>query len=325
MTCRRRGFLVAVGLALLAAPLAAEAQPAAVSRIGFLSGGTRLEPVVQGFRQGLREHGYVEDQNALIEWRFAEGRVDHLPGLTRDLVARKVDAIVTVGLAAALAAKKATGTIPIVFTVISDPVAAGLVPSLARPGGNVTGITNLGAELSGKRLELLKDALPALKRVVVPVVRAEPTAAPAAKESETAGRQLGLTVRLVDVGDLYDLQGAFDVSARERGVVCLLPSAFLAAHRAQIVEFAARARVPLLAWVGEFAESGALMSYGPNHFEIGRRGAEYADRILRGAKPADLPVEQPTKFELVLNLKTAKALGLTFSPPVLRRADRVIE
>lgn len=243
---------------LVAVPLLAAMQPAKVSRIGFLSSGTLADSPANGFRQGLREHGYTEGQSVLIEWRFAEGRVDRLPNLAADLVTRKVDVIVTVSLAAALAAKKATGTIPIVFTVVTEPVAAGLISSLGRPGANVTGITNLGVELGGKRLELLKEAIPSLKLVVIPVVRTEPTAAPAAKESQLAGRRLGLEILPVDVRDVDDLQRAFTEAAREHGAVCLLPSAFLATHRIHIGEIATKARVALMGWHSDFAETGPL-------------------------------------------------------------------
>jgi len=317
---------VSLALSILAAPLAAEAQAAKAPRIGFLSTTTLVDPVVDGFRQGLREHGYIEGQNLLIEWRFAEGRgSDRLPGFATDLVSRKVEVIVTVGNVAAFAAKKATGTIPIVFAVVHEPVATGLVPSLARPEANVTGITQLGVELIGKRLELLKEAIASLKSVVIPLVRTEPLAERFAKEAQMAGRRLGLEIRPIDVHDIDDLQRAFRAVARESGAVCLVPSGLLYTHRLQIGELATKARVPLIGWVSGFVTSGALMSYGPSHFDAGRHAAGFMDKILKGAKPGDLPVEQPTKFELVINLKTAKALGLTIPPSLLLRADQVIE
>ena len=315
---------LALALVLLALPLGAEAQPGRVYRIGFSSASTRGDPLVDGFRQGLREHGYVEGQNVLIEWRFAEGRTDQFPGFASDLVSRNVEVIVTVGNAV-YAVKRATGTIPIVFTLIAEPVAVGLVPSLARPGGNVTGFTQLGVELAAKRLELLKEAIPSLKSVIIPVVRAEPQAEPVAKESQIAGRRLGLKIRLIDMRDAEDVRGAFGTAIKEAGAVCLAPSAFLFSHRMQIIELATRARVPVMGWHSGLVENGAFMSYGPSHFDIGRRAAEHVDKILRGAKPGDLPVEQPTKFELVINLKTVKALGLTIPPSVLLRVDHVVE
>jgi len=315
---------VAVAVLLFAVSLGAEAQSGLPYRIGFFSGQTRADPLVDGFRQGLRERGYVEGQNVLIEWRFVEGRTDRFAGFATDLVSRKVEVIVTVGTAI-YAAKKATGTIPIVFTLVADPIAQGVVPSLARPGANVTGFTQIGVELTGKRLELVKEAVPSLKSVLIAVVRTEPQAEMIAKESQIAGRKLGLEVRLVDVRDAGDLQGAFATAMREVSAVYIVPSAFLFTHRTLIVELATKARIPVLGSHSGLVESGALMSYGPSHFDIGRRAAGYVDRILRGAKPADLPVEQPTKFEIVINVKTAKALGLNVPQSFLLRADHLIE
>jgi putative ABC transport system substrate-binding protein len=325
MNLIRAALVVVLALDIVAVPTAADQQPKKVYRVGFSSAATRIRnPLVDGFQQGLREHGYTEGQNLSIEWRFAEGKIDLLPGFAADLVSRNLDVIVTEANAV-YPVKKATTTIPIVFTLIYDPVAVGLVPSLARPGANITGFTHIGVELAAKRLELLKETIPSLKSVVIPVVRGEPQAEPNAKESQVAGHQLALDVRLVHLNDAEDIQRAFRTALQGAGAVCLPPSSFLFANRTQIMELAARSRVPVLGWHRGLVDSGAFMSYGASHFEIGRRAAEYVNRILKGAKPADLPVEQPTKFELVINLKTAKALGLTIPPSLLLRVDHIIE
>ena len=316
-----------VAVPLVAAPLAAEAQRAnPVRRIGVLVGADRTAPEVDGVQEGLRDHGYVEGRNLAIEWRFAEGREDRLRGFADELVTRKVEVIVTSSTAAAIAAKHATTTIPIVFTIVVDPVAARLVANLAHPGGNTTGFTNLSVELTGKRLELLKEAVPALTSVSILADPSNPGNTLLFKESNDAAGRLGLGVHLVEVGHRGELEKAFTQipPGRDRAVV-LLPGAFVFANRVRIVELASKARVPVGGWQSELAKSGALMSYGPSHFDIGRRAAEYVDKILKGAKPADLPVQEPTKFELIINLKTAKALGLTIPPSLLLRADHVIE
>jgi ABC-type uncharacterized transport system substrate-binding protein len=318
-------IVLAVGLAL--APLAAGAQqPEKVRRIGFLSAALPGPEVDEAFRQGLREHGYVEGQNLRIEWRFAEGSYDRLAGFAAELVGMKVDVVVTLSTEAALAAKKATTAIPIVFTQVSDPVASGVVSNLARPGGNLTGFSILAVELTGKRLELLKEAVPSLKSVVILCRRGSPVNAVALKEAQIAAPRLRLAARLVEVGDPEELEPAFTTMAREpaSGVV-LVPSSFLVTHGSQITELAAKRRLPMMAWTDTSGLRRALMSYGPSTSDVLRRAAGHVVKILNGAKPGDLPVEQPTKFELVINMKTAKALGLTIPQSVLGRADQVIE
>lgn len=327
MRLRTIGLLLILTLSILAAPLAVDGQQTEkVRRIGFLSAPTLPAPGIDGFRQGLQEHGYVEGRNLLVEWQFAEGRDDRLPGFAAELVRLKVEVIVTVATSAALAAKKATPAIPIVFTLVADPVASGLVPSLARPGGNLTGVTNLAAELTGKRLELLKEAVPLLKSVVILTHPANPVNALILKKAQIAAHGLGLDVRLVEVRQPGDLEPAFTTIAHERasGVV-LVPGPFLNTHRIQIAELAIKGRLPVLGWANEQAQNGALISYGARIHDIFRRAAAHVAKILKGARPADLPVEQPMNFELVVNLKTAKALGLTIPQSVLLRADRIIQ
>jgi putative ABC transport system substrate-binding protein len=326
----RRAFIGIVGGSFVAVPLDVGAQQTEkVRRIGFLSAAIPDPPVVDGFRQGLREHGYTESQNLLVEWRFAEGRDDRLPDFAAELVRLKVEVVVTVTTPAVLAIKKATAAIPIVFTLVSDPVALGVVSNLARPGGNLSGFAQLTVELTEKRLELFKEAVPSLKSVGILSDSPNPTSALALKEAQIAAPRLRLETRLVEVRAADELESAFTTMAREpaRGVV-LVPSPFLVTHRIQVAELAIKSRLPVLAWTGSgsvWANSGVLVSYGPSTFDILRRAAGHVAKILNGAKPGDLPVEQPTKLELVINLKTAKALGLTIPPSVLVRADEVIQ
>jgi len=322
-----RLIVIVMALGLFAAPLAAEAQHAGkVWRIGVL-GNSRTGPEIGGLQQGLRERGYVEGTNLLVEWRFAEGRADRLRGLADELVSSEVDLIVTVASAAAMAVKRATTTIPIVFTIVHDPIAIGLVDSLARPAGNATGFTTLAAELTGKRVGLLKEAVPALKAVAILTDCSESLQqAQIFRESQAAAARLKLGVSRVEVRNRDELEKAFAQihKARARGVV-LMPGYFIFENRARIAELATKSRLAVLGWQRALAESGALVSYGPNHFELGRSAADYVDKILKGVKPADLPVQEPTRFELVINMKTAKALGLTIPRSVLIRADEVIE
>ena len=321
----RRSLVLALVASLLV-PLAAGAQRAdPVRRIGVL-GSSRTGPEVDGFQQGLRNQGYVEGRNLLVEWRFAEGREDRLRGFADELVSRKVELIVAVSTSAAMAAKNVTTTIPILFMLVSDPIAAGLVSNLAQPGENTTGFTNLSVELVGKRLELLKEAVPALRSVSILTDRSNPVNALNFKESQVAAGRLGLEVNIVEVGHRGELENALtQIPQGHARAVVLLPGMFVFANRVQIAERAAKSQLPLLGWQRELAKSGALISYGPNHGEIGRLAAGYVDKILNGVKPGDLPVQQPTKFELVINLRTAKALGLTIPPSLLLRADQVIE
>ena len=320
----RRAFITVVGGSMLAAPLAGEAQQAEkVRRIGFLAGTNRFESY-DTLRQGLREHGFIEGQNLRIEWRFAEGRTDRIAGLAAELVSLNVEVIVAVAPDCALAAKKASASTPIVFTQVSDPVALGVVSSLARPGGTLTGFSTLGLELTGKRLELLKEAVPSLKSVILLTHHGIPSNALALKEAQIAARKLGLETRLVEVRDGDQLEPAFTTMARERtGGVVLLPSFLFVTLRSQVAELGIKSRLPVVSWTD--ALSGVLISYGPSSFDIHRRAGGYVAKILNGAKPGELPVEQPSKLALIINLKTAKALGLTIPPSVLGRADQVIE
>jgi putative tryptophan/tyrosine transport system substrate-binding protein len=321
------GLQVVLVLSLTLAPLVAESQQTGkVRRIGFLSAAVQGSEVEDALRQGLREQGYVESQNLLIEWRFAEGSYDRLSGFAAELVGLNVELVVTLSTEAALAAKNATASIPIVFTQVSDPVASGVVSSLARPGGNLTGFSILAVDLTGKRLELLKQAVPSLKSVIILCRRGSPVNALAVKEAQIAAPRLGLAARLVEVGDAEELELVFTTMARERaGGVILVPSSFLVTHGSQITELAIKRRLPMLAWTDTLVLRRALMSYGPGASDVLRRAGEYAAKILNGTKPGDLPVQQPTKFELVINLKTAKALGLTIPRTLLQRADQVID
>jgi putative ABC transport system substrate-binding protein len=326
---RRLAVALLISLALLAAPLTAEAQPARrVYRVGVLevvpvaSNGANLS----AFRQGLKELGYVEGQNLVIEYRSADGRAPRFPELAIELVRLKVDVIVTRGTPATLAAKSVTQTLPIVTASSGDPVSTGLVASLAHPGGNVTGLGTLATEVEGKRLELLKEMVPRIARIGILFNMSNPALQPQWKEAARAAESAGLQVQLLDVRTRRDLELRFDAAIQERtGALIVGLDTLIQANRGQIVEASARRRLPTMYPEREFVDLGGLMSYGVHYPDSYRRAAVYVDKILRGAKPADLPVEQPTKFELVINLKTAKALGLTIPPAVLARADEIIE
>ena len=327
----RRVFVGTLAGGLLAIPFAVAAQQAAkVARIGYLSPSLAASPhLPEAFRQGLRDLGYVEGRNLVIEYRDAEGKADRLPALAAELVALKVDVIVTANNVAILAAKEATRTIPIVFAVAADPVGSGLVTSLARPGGNVTGLSQLAPELVGKCLEQLTQAVPGVSRVAVlrlPGALGERTEKDMLKEAEAAARALGVRLQLVEARGPADIDRAFSDMTRARaGALTVLPSnMFLREHR-RLVDLAAKNRLPAVYTSREFVDAGGLMSYGANQADMYRRAATYVDKILKGAKPGDLPVEQPTKFELVINLKTAKALGLTIPQSLLLRADEIIQ
>jgi putative tryptophan/tyrosine transport system substrate-binding protein len=323
----RRTFLGTLTGGLLSTRPAAEAQPVGkVYRIGMLE---RTSPTVNAanldaFRGGLRDAGYVEGKNFVIEYRSAEGRDDQFPGLATDLVRLKVDLIVTRGTPAALAAKNATGTIPVVITGLADPVGQGIVASLARPGGNITGVSAIVTELYAKRVELLRELLPKASRIAALFNMSNPSLPPAWKEIETAARSLGIQPQLLDVRKAEDLRPAFDGAVRQRAdaLVVGLDTLTQASQRV-IVDLAARHRLPAAYASMEFA--GGLVIYGVNYPDHYRRAATFADRIFKGTQPGDLPVERPTKFELVINLKTAKALGLTIPQSLLQRADQVIE
>jgi len=326
----RRDFLVAAGT-LLAAPLVAEAQQAAnVTRIGYLSHNLAASSHLRdAFLQGLRELGYVEGRNVMIEYRYAEGKPERLPALAAELVALKVDVIVTVSNTTALAAKQATRTVPIVFTAVADPVAAGIVTSLARPGGNLTGLASLGSELVGKRLELLKQAVPVVDRVAVlwlPGALGERTEEDMRTGADVASRALGVRLQFVEARGPADFDRAFsDMTSARADALTMLPSnMFLREHR-RLVDLAAKNRLPAVYPSREYVDAGGLMSYGANQSDLFRHAATYVDKILKGAKPGDLPIEQPTKFELVINLTTAKTLGLTIPQSVLAYADDLIQ
>jgi putative ABC transport system substrate-binding protein len=325
----RRAFISGAA-AVLAAPLAAEAQQAAkIFRIGYLA--TNPTPHFQeAFRQGLRDLGYVEGRNLVIEDRDAEGKPERLPALAAELVALKVDVIVApASTLAALAAKQATRALPVVFIGTADPVTSGLVTSLARPGGNVTGLSNLAPELVGKWLELLKRAVPGVSRVAAlwqPGALGERTEKGTLTRAEVAARGLGVRLQFVEARGPEDFDRAFsDMTGARAGALTVLTSSMFFGERRRLVDLAAKHRLPAVYQWREFVDAGGLMSYGPNRPDWYRRAATYVDKILKGAKPADLPVEQPTKFELVINLKTAKALGLTIPQSLLQRADQVIE
>ena len=327
----RRTFLAGMGTVLLAAPLAAEAQQAEkIARIGWLGNSPAASPHLgDAFRQGLRDLGYVEGRNVAIDYRFAEGKLERLPALAADLVALKVDVILAATVLAAVAAKQAIKTIPIVFAAVADPVGSGLVTSLARPGGNVTGLSVLAPELIGKRLELLTQAVPGVSRVAVlwePGSGGERTDKDLLKRAEVAGQALGVRLQFVEARGQADFDRAFsDMTRAHAGALTLLPSPMFFNEGRRLVDLAAKHRLPAVYTGREFVDAGGLMAYGPSIADLYRRAATYVDKILKGAKPADLPVEQPTKFDFVINVKTAKALGLTIPPSLLGRADEVIQ
>ena len=329
MSIKITGFALCALLLALAFPAHAQ-QPKKAARIGILrsdspSPNAPVETLV-AFRGGLRELGYVEGQNIFLEYRWAEGRYERLPDLAAELVRLKVDVISTTATPATNAAKQATKTIPIVFVNVSDPVASGLVASLARPGGNITGLTNISSDLSGKQLELLKESVPGATRVAVLWNPANPAAALQLKETEAAARSLKVQLQLQEVRDPKDLDTAFSAMTRGRpNALFVLADPMLSTYRSRIADLAVRGRLPTIYWLRSFTDAGGLMSYGPSNADLNRRAATYVDKILKGTKPADLPVEQPTKFEFVINLKTAKQIGLTIPPNVLARADRVIK
>jgi putative ABC transport system substrate-binding protein len=323
----RRTFVGTLAGGLLAAPLAAEGQQAGKpARVGYLSTGERLSPRGEAFKQALREYGWVEGQNLVIEYRFGGEQYERLPPLAVDLVRLKVDVIFAASAPAAQAAKETTSAIPIVFHTLNDPVRAGLVASFARPGGNMTGNAGLGPELDRKRIELLKELVPSLTRATVLVNPANPMTPPRLAVIGETGRALGVEVLVVRASDSNGLDGALTAMARAKpaGLIVFEDPVF-SLLRARIIEFARKQKLAVVYTQSEWAKQGGLIEYAPNQLEMFRQAAGYVDRVLRGAKPADLPVEQSTKFELVINLKTAKALGLTIPPSLLQRADQVIE
>ena len=320
--------LLAIFMTLAAGGEMADARPVAnVFRIGFLLiSPSQAAPSIEAFRRALRERGYTEGQNIVFEYRYAEGRVEPLPDLATELVHLKVDVIVTQGTPAARAAKNATSTIPIVIAAALDPVETGLVASLARPGGNITGLTIGGSELSGKTLELLKEVVPRVARVAVLWNSDNAALALTLNETQVAARALGVHLQPLDVRDPNEFEGAFSAMARERaGALLVLNEPIFLTHRKRIADLAAKSRLPAMYERRDFVDAGGLMSYGVNFPDNFRRAATFVDKILKGAKPGDLPVEHPTKFELIINLKTAKKIGLTIPPEVLMWADKVIK
>ena len=325
---RNRKSATLVGAMLLALCLPAEAQqPKKVHRVGWLASGSSSasQPRYDAFRQGLRDFGYVEGQNIVIEHRYAEYQLARLPELAAELVRLKVDVIVTGGVPQLLAAKQATSTTPIVAGGAGDLVATGIVTSLARPGGNVTGLTSVSTDLPGKWLEPLRDIVPKLVLAGVLWNTADKGSSLVLKETELAARQLALQIQSLEVQSTQDLHTAFKEAKRAGSqALVILQSNFTNTHRGRIVELAIKNRLPTVFGDAGLMDAGGLISYGPSYADLYRRAAIYVDKILKGARPADLPVEQPTKFELVINLKTAKQIGLTIPPNVLARADRVI-
>ena len=302
-------------------------QPAKIPRIGYLAANSlsAFSARIEAFQQGLRDLGYVEGKTIVIEWRSADGKIDRLPALAAKLVRLKLDVILSGADIVTRILKEATSTIPIVLPYDNDPVGNGFVASLAHPGGNITGLSTLSAELSGKRLELLKEIVARVSRVAVFGTSTAPVTARELREMELAARALGVQLQYLDVPGPKDVEIAIQAASKVRpDAVITLSSAVLISHRKQLIEFAAKNRLPAMFGAKEFVDEGGLMSYSTNIPDLYRRAATYVDKILKGAKPADLPIEQPTKFELVINLKTAKQISLTIPPNVLARADRVI-
>ena len=324
---RRREVIAGLAGALAFPRAARSQQPTKVPRVGLLFyGSPGSSPEVDAFRQGLRELGYIEEQNIAIEYRFASGRVGELPGFAADLVRLKPDVIVTPATPASLAAKQATSTIPIVFAGVADAVGAGVVENLARPGGNITGLTSVSAELGGKRLELLKGVVPRAARLAVLYNPADRANVLVFKELQDAAPALSLRLQGVAVQGPDEFEGAFAAMGQGRADALFGAAGVLTfEHRTAIVDLAADHRIPAMWGHRQFVDAGGLMSYAVNFYDQCRRAATYVDQILKGAKPGDLPVQQPTSFEFVINLKTAEALGLTIQPTLLARADEVIE
>ena len=312
-----------------AASLAAAAQEARkLPKVGFLGNSTAtLEANLVGpFREGLRDLGYVEGRDILIEYRWAEGQYERFPALIAELIALKVDVIVTAGTPATQAVKKATTSVPLVMVAVGDPVATGIVASLTRPSGNITGLTSIAEETEGKRLELLREVLPTVSRVAVLSNPENQSVAAVLKATRAAAQVFGMKVQVFDVRAAGELEETFKAIVRERpGALIVFGDRLFLHNRQRIIDFATKGRLPTVPIHPELVEAGGLMSFGPSYRDMHRRAAYFVDRILKGAKPGDLPVERPTKFELVVNLKTAKALGLTIPQSVLGRADQVIE
>jgi putative ABC transport system substrate-binding protein len=326
---KRKIAVLTLRATLFALCVSVEAQqPAKIPRIGYVTGvsSSGESPRVEAFRQGLRDLGYVEGKNIALEYRYADAKFDKLPALADELIRLKVDVLVVSTTFAVQAAKNATKTIPIVFSGVTDPVTAGLVDSLARPGGNITGFTNIASVLSGKRLELLKETVPKLSRVSVLWDPRNPGSTPQWKESQISAKELGLQLYSMEVSSADEYESAFKEAVKARsGALAVTADPLANSHPKRIADLATKNRLPAIYPWEHFVNSGGLMSYGPNFAAVGRDVARYVDKILKGTKPADLPVEQPTKFELIINLKTAKVLGLTIPPVVLMRAEKVVK
>jgi len=324
---RLASILACILLALFCLPTRAQ-QAAKVTRIGYIAGvsATADAPRLKAFQAALRELGYVEGQNVVIDYRHENRELERLADLAAELVRLKPDILVAVTTNAALAARKSTATIPIVFMGVTDPVAAGLVETLARPGGNSTGVTNMAAVLAGKRLEFLKETVPRIARVAVLWDPQAPGSVPQWKESQLAAAKLGLQLHSMEVSSVEDYEGAFKEATKTRNSAVMLTLNPLAnSNQKALAEFAINSRLPSICARADYAENGCLMAYGPGYSTEGRDGARYVDRILKGARPGDIPVEQPTKFEFVVNLKTARRLGVTVPQSVLNQADVVIQ
>jgi len=328
MSVRGIGFTLTFALSLLLGPVATQAQQTAkLHRIGFLGNSTAtLEANLVGpFREGLRDLGYVEGRNVLIEYRWTEGKYERFPALIGELIAQKVEVIVAAGTPATLAVKKATTSVPLVMIAVGDPVGTGIVPSLSQPGGNITGLTSISTEMDGKRLELLREVLPSVSHIAVLWNAASPLQVLAEKQVQAAAQGLRIKVLSLGVRTEEEIKNAFAVMARERpDAFLVLADRLLLHHRARIMDFAVQQRLPGVHAYRELVEAGGLMSYGPSYADMHRRGAYFVNRILKGTKPADLPVERPATFDLVINLKAAKALGLTIPQSVLLRTTEVI-
>jgi putative ABC transport system substrate-binding protein len=324
MTASRIVLVVILALAILAAPLAVEAQPAGkVARIGFLRAGEPPASYMEGLRQGFREAGLVEGQHYTIELGIAPSAAQ-LPATAADLIARNVHVLIASGTPSVLPAKNATGTVPVVFVAAIDPVAAGVVASLARPGGHVTGVTAVHADVTGKRLSILKELVPKALRIAFLVRAPSPATPQYVREAEQAARALDVTLQVLSVQDAAGLEAAFR-SVQGASAVLVVDDAVWTTHRAQIAELAVKHRLPTMYGFREMVTAGGFMAYGPDYGQMYQRAAVLVHKLLKGARPADLPVEQPTKFEFVINLKTAKTLGLTIPPAVFARADEIIQ
>ena len=324
---KRREFITFLGSVAAAWPLAASAQ-SKIPRIGFMGNSTAaLEAnLVDAFREGLREHGYEEGRNIVIEYRWAEGKYDQFPALVAELIAAKVDAIVTAGTPAALAVKRATTTVPLVMVAVGDPVGTGLVPSLARPGGNLTGLSSIAPDLEGKRLQLLREVVPALSHVAMFINSLNPFHVSSMRQARAAAQAMGIKLQLHDISKSEDLDDAFAAIRKERpDALLILADRIFLHNRERMMDFTKEQRLPNVNAYKELVEVGGLMSYGPSYEDMHKRAAIYIDKILKGAKPADLPIEQPSKFTFIVNLKAAKALGVTVPSQLLGLADQLIE